>query len=215
VCDGLAFESFEHGNVPDACTKDGCLDEAMLHDLPARIAAQPGDQVIVLHQLGNHGPAYYARYPAWLRRFVPDCQTPDLNKCSRDEIVNAYDNAVLYTDEFLARTIAVLGEQNGRDTALIYLSDHGESLGENGLYLHGVPYAIAPDTQTHVPMLVWLSPQFAASRGVDMNCLRARGSEAVSQDNLFHSVLGLMQVQTPEYQRNLDLFARCEHAPAG
>jgi lipid A ethanolaminephosphotransferase len=210
VCEGLAFESFEHGDVPGACTQDGCFDEAMLHGLVERIAAQPGDQVIVLHQLGNHGPAYYARYPAAFRRYTPVCETSDLDRCSREQIVNAYDNAVTYTDDFLAHAIGLLGEQTGRDTALIYLSDHGESLGENGLYLHGVPYAIAPDTQTRVPLLVWLSPQFAAARGVDLGCLRQRSSDAVSQDNLFHSVLGLMQVRTPEYDAALDLFARCE-----
>ena len=212
VCEGLAFESFEHGSVPGACSAEGCLDEAMLHGLAGRIAANPGDQVVVLHQLGNHGPAYYARYPAAFRRFTPVCETSDLDRCERDEIVNAYDNAVLYTDDFLARTIRFLGEQGGRDTALIYLSDHGESLGEDGLYLHGVPYAIAPDTQTHVPMLMWLSPGFSAARGIDTACLKARSNDDVSQDNLFHSVLGLMQVHTPEYDATLDLFSRCERA---
>ena len=214
VCEGLTFESFEHGDVPGACTKAGCFDEAMLHGLAERIAAQPGDQVVILHQLGNHGPAYYARYPARLKQFVPACETSDLDRCSREQIVNAYDNAVLYTDDFVARTIRFLGEQTGRDTALIYLSDHGESLGENGLFLHGVPYAIAPETQTRVPLLVWMSPQFASSRGVDMKCMKTRSTDAVSQDNLFHSVLGLMQVRTPEYNPALDLFARCEGAAA-
>lgn len=214
VCTGLTFESFEHGDVPGDCTKDGCLDEAMLHGLAERIAAQSGDQVIVLHQLGNHGPAYYARYPAAFRRYTPACETSDLDRCSREQIVNAYDNAVTYTDDLLARTIGLLGAQSDRDTALIYLSDHGESLGENGLYLHGVPYAIAPDTQTRVPMLVWLAPQFATARGIDVGCLHQRSGDAVSQDNLFHSVLGLMQVRTPEYDAALDLFARCEDAAA-
>jgi len=215
VCEGLAFESFEHGDVAGACTKDGCLDEAMLHGLSERMAAQPGDQVVVLHQLGNHGPAYYTRYPARLNRFTPVCATSDLNQCSREQIVNAYDNAVLYTDDFLARTIRLLGEQSGRDTALIYLSDHGESLGENGLFLHGVPYAIAPDTQTRVPMVMWLSPGFAASRGIDTACLKEHSADPVSQDNLFHSVLGAMQVRTKEYDARLDLFARCEGHGAG
>ena len=212
VCEGLAFESFEHGTVSGACTAEGCFDEAMLHGLAERIAANPGDQVVVLHQLGNHGPAYYTRYPAAFRQFTPECETSDLDRCNRDEIVNAYDNAVLYTDDFLARTIRFLGEQGERDTALIYLSDHGESLGEDGLYLHGVPYAIAPDTQTHVPMLMWLSPGFSAARGIDTACMKARSNDDVSQDNLFHSVLGLMQVRTPEYDATLDLFARCERA---
>ena len=107
-----------------------------------------------------------------------------------------------------------LAAQTGRDTALIYLSDHGESLGENGLYLHGVPYAIAPQTQTRVPMVMWLSSGFAASRGVDVQCMKREAREQASQDNLFHSVLGLMQVSTPEYDGRLDLFRGCSSGAA-
>jgi lipid A ethanolaminephosphotransferase len=210
VCEGLAFESFEHATDPQSCTAEGCMDEVMLKGLSEAVASKTGDMVVVLHQLGNHGPSYYKRYPPSLRRFTPTCETAELGKCSRDEIVNAYDNAVLHTDDFLARTIRLLAEQSGRDTAMIYLSDHGESLGENGLYLHGVPYAIAPDTQTRVPMVMWLSPGMASSRGIDQACMKRESAEPVSQDNLFHSVLGLMQVVTPEYDPALDLFRGCE-----
>lgn len=209
VCEGLAFESYEHASDPQSCNAEGCMDEVMLKGLSEAVASKPGDMVVVLHQLGNHGPSYYKRYPASMRRFTPTCDTGELGKCSRDEIVNAYDNAILHTDDFLARTIRMLAEQTGRDTAMIYLSDHGESLGENGLYLHGVPYAIAPDTQTRVPMVMWLSPGMAASRGIDQGCLKRESAAPVSQDNLFHSVLGLMQVSTPEYDPRLDLFHGC------
>jgi len=209
VCEGLPFESFEHAKDPQACTADGCLDEVMLHGLADEIARRPGDQVIVMHQLGSHGPSYSKRYPARLRHFTPTCETADLGDCTREEIVNAYDNSVMGTDDFLARTIRFLAEQSSRETAMIYLSDHGESLGENGLYLHGVPYAIAPDTQTHVPMVMWFSPTFAADRNLDIDCMKRESHAPASQDNLFHSVLGLMQVQTPEYDRKLDLFDRC------
>lgn len=173
-----------------------------------------GDRVVVLHQLGNHGPSYYLRYPPRLRRFVPDCRTPELGKCSRQEIVNAYDNALLYTDEFLARTIRLLSEDPSRDTAMIYVSDHGESLGEGGLFLHGVPYPIAPATQLKVPMVMWMSPGFASGRGIDMRCMRKNADAAASHDNLFHSVLGLMQVSTRAYDRQRDLFVACE-TPGG
>lgn len=209
VCTGLPFESFEHARDPRACTADGCLDEVMLHGLADEVGKRPGDMVVVLHQLGSHGPSYAKRYPARLRRFTPTCETADLGECSRDEIVNAYDNSVLYTDDLLAQTIRFLAAQDGRDTALVYVSDHGESLGENGLYLHGVPYAIAPDTQTRVPMVMWLSPGFAGSRGVDIDCMKRESHAPVSQDNLFHSVLGLMQVSTSAYDASLDLFGRC------
>ncbi|MDR0182377.1 phosphoethanolamine transferase [Lysobacter arvi] len=209
VCDGLPFESFEHARDPQACTAEGCFDEVMLRGLAEEVARRPGDAVVVLHQLGSHGPSYAKRYPARLRRFTPTCETADLGDCTREEIVNAYDNSVLATDDFLARTIRFLAEQSSRDTAMIYLSDHGESLGENGLYLHGVPYAIAPDTQTRVPMVMWFSPGFAADRNLDIDCMKRESRAPASQDNLFHSVLGLMQVRTPEYERRLDLFDRC------
>jgi lipid A ethanolaminephosphotransferase len=215
VCEGLAFESFERGTDPRYCTDEGCLDNAMLAGLGAEVARQPGDVVVVLHQIGNHGPAYYRRYPADLRRFAPACGTGELGRCSRAEIVNAYDNAVLQTDDFLARTIRFLAEQDGRDTALVYVSDHGESLGENGLYLHGVPYAIAPDTQLKVPMVVWLSPGFAVDRGVDLACMRREAKRPASHDNLFHSMLGLMQVQTSAYEPRLDLFRPCSSGASG
>ena len=210
VCAGLSFESFQHDDDPAFCDGDRCLDQVMLRGLMEFSRGLTGDHVVVLHQLGNHGPSYYLRYPQRLRRFVPDCRTPELGKCSREEIVNAYDNAVLNTDEFLARTIRLLSEDPSRDTAMIYLSDHGESLGEGGLYLHGVPYAIAPATQLKVPMVMWMSPGFASGRGIDMRCMRKNADEAASHDNLFHSVLGLMQISTRAYDRRRDLFAKCE-----
>lgn len=212
VCAGLAFESFEHASDPASCDDERCLDEILLRDLHGAVSAHAGDVVVVLHQLGNHGPAYYRRYPDTLRRFTPACETPELGQCSRDEVVNAYDNAVLATDDFLARTIDLLAGWEGRDTALLYLSDHGESLGENGLYLHGVPYAIAPETQLRIPMLAWFSPGFAASRGIDTACARQRATQPASHDNLFPTVLGLMDVDTRARDATLDLFASCVSA---
>src|SRR5690606_15118839 len=140
--------------------------------LQERIDLQEGDQVVVLHQLGNHGPSYFRRYPDAFKQFVPVCETAELGKCSREQIVNAYDNAILYTDHFLAQLIVSLQADTSRDSAVIYLSDHGESLGEGNLYLHGVPHAIAPDTQLKVPMVMWLSPGMTADRGIDMGCMR-------------------------------------------
>ena len=213
VCTGLPFESFEHADVPGACTRAGCLDEAMLAGLGTRIERTPGDMVVVLHQLGAHGPAYSRRYPERLARFGPACGAQDLSACSREQIVAAYDNAVLYTDDLLARTIGLLQGISSHDTALLYVSDHGESLGENGLFLHGIPYPIAPDTQLKVPMVLWLSPGMAASRGIDAACLRREASGPVSHDNLFHSVLGLFQVRTEALDPALDLVGKCARRP--
>lgn len=209
VCDGLPFESFEHAMLAGDCSPEGCLDEVMLQGLDEAVARQPGDMVVVLHQLGNHGPAYFRRYPHRLARFSPACASPELRDCDASAIVDAYDNAVLYTDEFLARTIRDLAAMDTRDTALIYLSDHGESLGENGLFLHGVPYSIAPKTQLKVPMVMWLSPGMSASRRIDLECLKREAKAPASHDNLFHSVLGLLQVRTAEYVPQLDLFRGC------
>jgi lipid A ethanolaminephosphotransferase len=209
VCADLPFQSFEHDEDPSYCDKERCLDEVMLKGLDRAIREHRGDAVIVLHPLGNHGPSYYRRYPPAFRRFTPDCRTPELAKCSREEIVNAYDNAVLYADEFLAKTIKLLAAQPSHDTALIYVSDHGESLGEGGLYLHGVPYAIAPETQLKVPMTMWFSSGFASNRGLDLSCMKQRSNAAASHDNLFHSILGLMQVSTKAYDPARDLFAAC------
>lgn len=210
VCDGLPIQQLDDAKVAGLCQDGRCMDEVLLDDLAAQVRARPGDRVVVLHQLGNHGPSYYERYPATFARFNPACQNPDLGQCSRAQIVNAYDNAVLYTDHFLNRAIGTLREMPDYDTAMIYLSDHGESLGEKGLYLHGVPYAIAPQEQTHVPMVMWFSPQFARDRGLDVRCLRQRAAGHADHDNLFPSVLGLMQVRTSLYDASRDLFAGCQ-----
>ncbi len=210
VCEGLPIERLDDARQPDLCADGRCMDEILLDRLATQVRAKPGDRVVVLHQLGNHGPSYFQRYPEQFRQFSPTCDTPDLGKCSREQIVNAYDNAVRYTDHFLSRTIAALRGMEDYDTAMIYLSDHGESLGEKGLYLHGMPYAIAPAEQTRVPMLMWLSPGFASDRGLDLQCLRQRAGQRTDHDNLFPSVLGLMQVRTSVYDRSRDVFADCQ-----
>jgi len=210
VCTGVEEHKLGNSKVPEWCEGDRCFDEILLHGLDSILANNKGNLVLVLHQLGNHGPAYFKRYPPAFRRFEPVCETADLAKCSREEVVNTYDNALLYTDHMLAQTIAFLKRQDRKfDTAMIYLSDHGESLGENGLYLHGVPYSIAPKVQIEVPMVMWFSPGFAASFSLDKNCLHQRSGLPAAHDNLFHTVLGLLDVRTEVYERSMDLSATC------
>lgn len=209
VCEGLAIQQLDDARDPALCNGKRCLDEILLRGLETALPAGPGDRVVVLHPLGNHGPNYFERYPAAFGRYSPVCESSDLGACDRQSIVNAYDNALSYTDHVLARLIGQLGRNASYDTAMIYLSDHGESLGEKGLYLHGVPYAIAPEEQTHVPMVMWLSPGFAATSRLDVACLRREAVEPASQDNLFPSVLGLLDVRTDLYDPDRDLFAGC------
>jgi lipid A ethanolaminephosphotransferase len=167
----------------------------------------------VMHLLGSHGPAYFKRYPALFKRFTPACETEDLRHCNAAEIVNAYDNSLLYTDFVLGKVIDFLDRaQKTHDTAMLYVSDHGESLGENGLYLHGMPYAIAPDVQKNVPFVMWLSPAFRRDFGIRQDCMRSHSSQPASHDSLFHSLLGVLDVQTKAYEAQLDLFAGCRGA---
>lgn len=210
VCDGLEVQRPGDASDPQLCNGGHCLDEVLLKDAEQLLADTRGNLVLVMHQLGNHGPAYFDRYPERFRRFTPTCDTSDLSQCSREQIANSYDNAVLYTDHFLAMTVDFLQRQQARfDTAMIYVSDHGESLGENGLFLHGMPYAIAPQEQTRVPLTMWFSDGFARSFGLDTACLRRHAAEPVGHDNLFHSVLGVLDVTTSVRDASMDMFAAC------
>ncbi|MET0290515.1 MAG: phosphoethanolamine--lipid A transferase [Pseudoxanthomonas sp.] len=209
VCDGLAVQSLTSSRDPVLCNALRCQDGILLKGLEDTLDPAHGDQVIVLHQLGNHGPNYFERSPKAFARFMPTCMHPDLGACRREEIVNAYDNAVSYTDHVLNAAIGWLQARHDYDTALLYVSDHGESLGEKGLFLHGMPYAIAPEEQLRVPMVMWFSQQWLDHDGLHLDCMRTRASQPASHDNLFSTVLGLMQVKTGLYLRERDLLAQC------
>jgi lipid A ethanolaminephosphotransferase len=210
ACDRVPNEDVSHLNLAQYCADGECHDEALLHNLQAYLDRLTRDTVVVLHMKGSHGPAYYKRYPAAFERFTPVCKEVQLDRCDTASIVNAYDNSLLYTDHVLAATIDLLRSNAARlDTAMLYLSDHGESLGEHGMYLHGVPYAMAPSEQTHIPMLLWFSDGMQRSSGISAECLRQQAGQPVSQDNLFHSVIGLMGVRTAVYQPPLDIFLGC------
>ena len=204
-------------DVPGLCSGGECLDEILLHGLDERIAALDIAQrargvVVVMHQMGSHGPAYYRRSPAAFKKFLPECSSNVLQDCPREQLLNAYDNTLLYTDHVLASTVRWLDRRSrdGKvDGAMVYVSDHGESLGENNLYLHGLPYALAPDTQTHVPMVTWLSGAMQKRLGIRVECLQQQAAAPLSHDNLFHSMLGLLDVQTGLYKQELDWFSTC------
>ncbi len=214
VADRTVMRSFSDANDPRFCTANECLDDAMIDQLDTWLAGIKGDSVLVLHQLGSHGPAYYQRYTPEFARFTPECKTGEIGTCERQAVVNTYDNTILYTDHILSSVIDKLkARENSIDPAMIYMSDHGESLGENGLYLHGAPYIIAPSQQTHVPFVLWQGEEMKAS--VDAGCLTKRAGEEASHDNLFHTALGLMAVKTSVYTPKLDVLSACRTPVTG
>ncbi|MBV7543650.1 phosphoethanolamine transferase [Acidovorax sp. sic0104] len=217
VCDRLGDVNTSALKDPALCaTRGECLDRIMLKDLDANIAALPAEQrqrgtVVVLHQLGSHGPAYSKRSSPELKKFLPECTSTALQECQRQQVVNAYDNSVLETDLFLDSVLKWLSSRAEQaQTAMIYVADHGESLGENNIYLHGLPYAIAPDVQKHVPWITWLSPAMQSRAGTPTSCLQQDlAQRRITHDNYFHSVLGLMDVTTGAYNPDLDMFTAC------
>ena len=224
VCDRVASVSTGDlaGTPAEArlCADSECLDEALLVGLDARLAALPAEQrkngvLLVMHQMGSHGPAYARRSPAAYKRFEPECRTTTLGDCVPAELVNAYDNSIAYTDHVLAATIDWARNQTNYAPALLYVSDHGESLGEYGVFLHGLPYPFAPEAQKHVAMVAWLGEGAAARDRLDVACLRRRLDEPLSHDHLYHSVLGLLDVTTPTYDRRLDIWSPCKRRDEG
>ncbi|MDP2851096.1 MAG: phosphoethanolamine--lipid A transferase [Sulfuricurvum sp.] len=197
------YEDYKSSDKNTMCEGGECRDEGMLVGLDEYIKSHPkGDIVIVLHQMGNHGPAYYKRYPKEFEKFTPVCKSNQLEQCSEQEITNAYDNAILYTDHFLSKTINFLKGHNDKfETAMFYVSDHGESLGEKGLYLHGFPYAIAPEVQKHVPAVMWFGKHFE----VNKRKLREKAKEPLSHDSYFHTVLNFAEINSSVYQSELDI----------
>lgn len=218
-CKGVCarVETIEMSKLKDTanCIDGECYDDILFGNLQQYVDNLKNDAVIVLHQQGSHGPTYHLRYPKEFAVFKPFCDSNQLEDCTQEEVVNVYDNTILYTDHVLNGVIEFLKHNGGQfNTAMLYMSDHGESLGEEGLYLHGLPYFIAPDDQKHVPFIVWLSDQYAADAGIDKNCLKAHSNEHYSHDNLFHSMLGLMDVDSVTYNPGLDVFAPCNHSTA-
>lgn len=211
TCDRVPTRDITVLNLPGQCIDDECHDEALFHGVDDYINQLNNDGIIVLHTMGSHGPAYYQRYPEAFRQFTPTCDTNQIQTCSRESLINTYDNTILYVDYIVDKAINVLkGHQDKFNTALVYLSDHGESLGEDGMYLHSMPYAVAPTQQTHIPMLMWFSGGYQQQFAINDSCMRKQADQQrFSQDNLFHTVLGMFNIATKEYQAPLDILQPC------
>ncbi len=216
VCDRIDVEDFTNAEHEKWCPEKGeCFDEILFEGLEKKIRESEKDTFVVLHLKGSHGPAYYKRYPKRFERFVPTCQTSDLAGCDREQLRNAYDNTVFYADHIGGETIELLTRLSDKFAgAMLFVSDHGESLGESGLFLHGMPYAVAPKEQTRVPMVAWLSPQFTRMGAWDTKCLSQQTQSPRSHDNVYSTMLGLMEIETNEYNKVLDVFSVCDaHLP--
>jgi len=205
VATRVTYEDFKTPKTNTICDNGECRDVGMLVGLDEYIKQRKGkDILIVLHQMGNHGPAYYKRYPKEFEKFTPACKTNQLEECTKEEISNAYDNAILYTDYFLSEVIKFLKTyDDSYATAMIYMSDHGESLGENSVYLHGLPYFMAPDAQIHIGSLMWFSDKI--KEDINMDNIEFNKDKRYSQDNLFHTLLGLFEVDTKVYNNKMDI----------
>lgn len=216
ACDRVPHQNVTDLNLTGQCIDGECYDEVLFHNLENYIDNLQQDGIIVLHTIGSHGPTYYNRYPAEFKKFTPTCDTNEIQSCTQQQLTNTYDNTILYIDYMVDKTIKLLqSKQDKFTTSLVYLSDHGESLGENGVYLHGLPWSIAPETQKHVPMLIWLSPDYQQRYGVSSQCLQQRAKTApYSQDNLFSTLLGLLGVNTHEYQAADDILTPCRSETA-
>lgn len=200
-------------NLPEFCTEGECLDNIMLPELDKALANVKQDTVIILHTIGSHGPTYFERYTDKERLFTPTCDTKEISQCSQEELVNTYDNGIIYIDQFLDKVIARLEQHKEWESVVYYLSDHGESLGEKGLFLHSAPYAIAPKEQTHIPMMMWFSDAWAKNEPFDLDCLRKNAEQPYSHDNFFHTAFSLMDMDMTslkEYRPELDILAQCK-----
>lgn len=214
ACDRVPHQNVTNLKLTGQCIDGECYDDVLFHNLDSYIDNLQQDGIIVLHTIGSHGPTYYNRYPAAFRKFTPTCDTNEIQGCTREQLTNTYDNTILYVDYVVDKAIKLLqSKQDKFTTSLVYLSDHGESLGEDGVYLHGLPYSIAPDTQKHVPMALWLSADYQQRYGISAHCLQQRAQkENYSQDNLFSTLLGLLGVSTREYQAADDILTPCREA---
>ena len=210
ICSRVDSRDVHHSSPSPICPEGECYDEILVSELDKIVSAVTADTLIVLHQLGSHGPAYYRRYPEEYRLFRPDCRTANFGDCSTEEISNAYDNTIAYTDHVISAAIDVLSKHSDEvSSSLLYVSDHGESLGEHNMFLHGMPYRFAPAEQTTVPFISWLSTDAVEDQRISSDCdIRTRPAP-VSHDNVFHTELGLLSIETSMYRPAMDIYSPC------
>jgi lipid A ethanolaminephosphotransferase len=206
VCARVPTRQIPASGDAKLCADGSCYDEILIQELSAELKDINQDSAIILHQMGSHGPSYYKRYPS-PGKYVPTCDTNRIQNCDRQSLINTYDNTISYTSEVIAMAIAASREhEQNFDIAVMYISDHGESLGERNVYLHGLPLILAPQEQLKVPMMAWLPSSTQSTLGLSSDCISSLASREHSHDNLPHTLLGFFGVQTTFYRSDLDIF---------
>ena len=174
-------------------------DGILLKGLRERIQSSPKNKIlIVLHTSTSHGPNYADKYPKEFEVYKPVAKNVEEGEKNIDWLVNAYDNTIRYTDHLLSSLINMLSELDDRNSAMIFISDHGESLGENKVFMHGLPMRLAPKVQYEIPFLVWTSSDFRT--------YKSELPSVLEQHYIFHSVLNLLSIESPAYNKDFDIF---------
>jgi lipid A ethanolaminephosphotransferase len=202
------YEDYNHDDNPKFCNEGGCYDDILLKGLQKEVDDVNNSKpiFIVLHTKGSHGPKYFERYPKSYQKWKPICKTNQLQDCTKKQITNSYDGTILYTDHFLDEVIKFLKKnQNKYAVGMFYVADHGESLGKNGIYLHGLPYLIAPDVQKHPAAVAWFGNDF----DINKTCAKNLANKPYSHDNIFSTILGVMGVKTKVYNPKEDMYLKC------
>ncbi|MGJ1389914.1 phosphoethanolamine--lipid A transferase EptA [Sphingobacterium spiritivorum] len=192
------IKNYQDGNfLAKICKGEGCnYDEILITDLKEQILASKKNKIlIILHTSTSHGPSYSKKYPVQFEVFKPVCNSVELGKCSQTELINAYDNTIVYTDYILSKIIEDLKQLKEYNSAMIFVSDHGESLGEKNLYMHGLPMSMAPKEQYEIPFIVWTD----GSRQLKPNNM-------LTQHHVFHSVLSFLNIQSPVFDEKMNIF---------
>ena len=207
MCLRQAYERIGPNSDPEECDGDYCFDSVLVTRLQAHLKELgERDSFIVLHEIGSHGPTYFRRYPNEHREFMPDCPRSDIQNCDHSALINTYDNTILYSDFINSKVIELASQFARRAVTVLYVSDHGESLGESGVYLHGLPYSFAPAEQTHVPMWLWTNHHQDELRA----CLaRYQVPEASSHDNIFYTLMQLLGIHTVVKKPTLNMLQGC------
>ena len=178
---------------------DSRYDGLLLAGLEEELKNSQADKIfVVIHGYTNHGPAYNTNYPPEFEVFTPVCNTVEMAKTSSEELNNAYDNSLVYTDYLMHSVIEMVKNLPDRRGCVLFVSDHGESLGENNLYMHGVPYSMAPREQLEIPFVVW----------TDAQNLKVKPLEKVGQHHVFHSVLRFFGIESPAFDEEKCIFAK-------